>query len=373
MRGRVGKQTDLLCLVNIEERIPKTHPLRAVKRLVDQVLADLSPLFEAIYAAEGRPSIPPERLLKAKLLQALFTVRSEVALVEAVEYNLLFRWFLDLNFTDPTWDNSTFTKNQQRLLEHEVAQRFFDRVVGLATEHGWVSDAHFTVDGSLIEAWASLKSLAPKGGPRPPNDGDPGNPSVDFRGQKRANDTHQSTTDPQARLARKGRGKEARLCYGLHALMENRNGLCVGAKLAVVTELTESAAAAELVAQRRDVVGPGAMSVGADKAYHTATFVGRCRSQGVAPHVAIQSGRRVQGVDRRTTRTPGYRTSQRLRKRIEEIFGWCKQTGGLRRLHHQGVERGGLQSFLVLTAYNLIRMARLLSGAPPPQDLAATA
>jgi transposase len=213
----------MFCLISPESRVPKDHPLRRIKKLVDQVLGDLSPLFEEMYAQTGRPSIPPERLLKAKMLQALYTVRSENLLIEALEYNLLFRWFLDLNLTDPVWDNSTFTKNQERLLGHQTAELFFARIVGLAKEHGWVSDEHFTVDGTLIDAWASLKSFQPKSGPQDPTDGDSGNPSVDFHGQTRSNATHQSTTDEQAQLARKGRGKEARLCYGLHALMENRN------------------------------------------------------------------------------------------------------------------------------------------------------
>ena len=215
MRGNVDPQSELLCLVSPESRVPKDHPLRRVKRLVDEVLRELSPCFEEMYAELGRPSIPPERLLKAKLLQALCTIRSENLLIEALEYNLLFRWFLDLNLMDPIWDNSTFSKNQERLLQHEAAELFFARIVELARAHGWVSDEHFTVDGTLIDAWASLKSFQPKSGLKSPTDGDPGNPSVDFHGEKRSNATHESTTDAEAQLARKGRGKEARLCFGL--------------------------------------------------------------------------------------------------------------------------------------------------------------
>src|SRR4030095_11523623 len=240
MRGNVHPQSEMLCLISPESRVPRDHPLRRIKTLVDAVLRDLSPLFEAMYARDGRPSIPPERLLKAKMLQALYSIRSENLLIEALEYNLLFRWFLDFNLMVPVWDNSTFTKNQDRLLRHHAAELFFARIVALAREHGWVRDAPFTVDGTLInawaslkglpagtgtliDAWASLKSCQPVKAPKDPSDSDPGNPTVDFHGQHRSIATHESTTDTQAQLARKGRGKEARLCFGLHALMENRH------------------------------------------------------------------------------------------------------------------------------------------------------
>ena len=324
MRGNVNPQADMFCLISPESRVPKDHPLRRVKRLVDEVLQELSPLFEEMYAKEGRPSIPPERLLKAKMLQALYTIRSENLLVEALEYNLLFRWFLDLNLLDPVWDNSTFTKNQDRLLSHQTAELFFARIVGLAREHGWVSDEHFTVDGTLIEAWASLKSFQPRTGPKDPTDGDPGNPSVDFHGQARRNATHQSTTDAEAQLARKGRGKEARLCFGLHALMENRHGLCVQAQITTAHGTTESTAATELLARQIDVAARPPQSVGADKGYHSAEVVGFCREHGIKPHVALVKDRKVAGLDGRTTGSLGYQTSQKLRKRVEEIFGWAK-------------------------------------------------
>ena len=340
--------------------MPQDHPLRRIKKLVDQVLHDLSPLFDEMYAELGRPSIPPERLLKAKMLQALYTVRSENLLIEALEYNLLFRWFLDLNLTDPIWDNSTFTKNQERLLRHQTAELFFARIVELAREHGWVSDEHFTVDGTLIDAWASLKSFQPRTGPQDPTDGDPGNPSVDFHGQQRGNATHQSTTDEEAQLARKGRGKEARLCYGLHALMENRHGLCVQAEITTAHGTTESTAATQLLARQIDTTERAPKTVGADKGYHNAEVVGFCREHGLQPHIAEVKGRQVAGLDGRTTRSLGYQTSQKLRKRVEEIFGWAKEIGGLRRTRKRGTARMGLSGMLILSAYNLVRMGKLL-------------
>jgi transposase len=360
MRGSVDPQGDMLCLISPESRVPQAHPLRRVKLLVDQVLGDLSPLFDEMYAQDGRPSIPPERLLKAKLLQALYTIRSEKLLVEALEYNLLFRWFLDLSLLEPVWDNSTFTKNQARLLQHQTAELFFARIVELAREHGWVSEEHFTVDGTLVDAWASLKSFQPKNGPADPKDGDGSNPSVDFHGQKRSNATHQSTTDPAAQLARKGKGKEARLCFGLHALMENRHGLCVQAQVTTAHGVTEGAAATELLGRQLDTTERPPKTLGADKGYHSAKVVGFCRREGIRPHIAQVKGRRVAGLDGRTTRTLGYQTSQKLRKRIEEIFGWAKEIGGLRRTRKRGTARVGLSGLLILCAYNLVRMGKLL-------------
>ena len=360
MRGNVEPQADMLCLISPESRVPKDHPLRRVKLLVDEVLRELSPLFEKMYAENGRPWIPPERLLKAKMLQALYTLRSENLLIEALEYNLLFRWFLDLNLMDAIWDNSTFTKNQARLLAHQTAEQFFARIVELAREHGWVSDEHFTVDGTLIDAWASLKSFQPKTGPKNPDDGDPGNPSVDFHGQKRPNATHQSTTDAEAQLARKGRGKEARLCFGLHALMENRHGLCVQAQLTTAHGTTESTAATELLARQIETTERAPQTVGADKGDHNAEVVGFCRAHDIKPHIAEVKARQVAGLDGRTTRSAGYQTSQKLRKRVEEIFGWAKEIGGLRRTRKRGTARVGLSGLLILCAYNLVRMGKLL-------------
>jgi transposase len=363
MRGKVDPQADMLTLISPESVVPSTHPLRAIKPMVDAVLKDLSPLLDEMYAELGRPSIPPERLLKAKLLQALYTIRSENLLVESLQYNLLFRWFLDLNMTDPIWDNSTFSKNQERLLAHRTADLFFSCVVDLARAHGWVSDEHFTVDGTLIEAWASLKSFAPKGQGPAPQDGDPGNPTVDFKGQKRSNQTHESQTDPSAKLMRKGAGKEAKLSFGLHALMENRHGLCVQAVVTASTD-TETSAAKKLLGRQIDESERAPATIGADKGYHNKEFVGYCRDKEIAPHVATIDGRKTPGLDGRTTRSLGYQTSQRLRKRVEEIFGWAKEIGGLRKTKHRGTQRVSLNTLLVLATYNLVRMGKLL-GSPP--------
>jgi len=364
MRGELDPQADMYCLVSPEKFVPPDHPLRAIKPFVDQALRELSSLFDEMYADIGRPSIPPERLLKAKLLQAFYTIRSESLLVEMLHYNLLFRWFLDLGLLEEVWDNSSFTTNQERLLEHDTARLFFHTIAGLAEEKGWMSDAHFTVDGTLIQAWASLKSFAPQKGTAKKTDDDPGNPSVDFKGQKRSNATHQSTTDPEARLYKKAAGQEAKLCYGLHVLMENRNGLCVSLEVTSATDVTESGAAQELLAQRMDVQERAPQSVGADKGYHNAQFVSFCREQGIAPHVAQRSDRKVEGLDGRTTRQASYQTSQKIRKRVEECIGWMKEIGGLRRVKVRGTQRVGLHGWLVGTAYNLVRMGRLAT-APP--------
>jgi transposase len=363
MRGNVDAQADMLALISPESVVPREHPLRRIKPLIDAVLKGLSPLFDEMYAKWGRPSIPPERLLKAKVLQALYTIRSENLLVESLHYNLLFRWFLDLNMTDPIWDNSTFSKNQQRLLQHQTADLFFAAVVDLARGHGWVSDEHFTVDGTLIEAWASLKSFQPKGQSVKPTDDDRGNPTIDFKGQKRSNQTHESQTDPEAKLMRKGAGKEAKLSFGMHALMENRHGLCVQVAVTASTE-KETNAAKELIGRQIDETGSAPATVGADKGYHNQEFVGFCREQQIKPHVAPITGRQVNGLDGRTTRSLGYQTSQRIRKRVEEIFGWAKEIGGLRKTKHRGAERVGLNALLVVTAYNLVRMGKLM-GSPP--------
>jgi transposase len=363
MRGKVDAQADMLALISPESVVPREHPLRAIKPLVESALQDLSPLFDEMYAEWEWPSIPPERLLKAKLLQALYTIRSENLLVESLHYNLLFRWFLDLNMTDPIWDNSTFSKNQKRLLKHRTADLFFSSVVELARGHGWVSDEHFTVDGTLIEAWASLKSFQPKGQSSEPKDEDRGNPTVDFKGQKRSNQTHESRTDPEAKLMRKGPGKEAKLSFGLHALMENRHGLCVQASVTASTE-KETSAAQELMGRQIDESETAPASVGADKGDHNQEFVGFCRAESIQPHVVTIKGRTVPGLDGRTTRSLGYQTSQLLRKRVEEILGWAKEIGGLRKTKKRGTERVGLSAVLVLTAYNLARMGKLM-GSPP--------
>jgi transposase len=364
MRGKLDAQADMFCLISPEKFVPQDHPLRAIKPFVDAALQRLSPLLDQMYAEIGRPSIPPERLLKAKLLQAFYTIRSESLLVEMLHYNLLFRWFLDLNLTDEIWDNSTFTVNQARLLEHDTARLFFHTVAAQAREKGWMSDAHFTVDGTLVAAWASLKSFAPKEEPAKKTDDDPGNPSVDFKGQQRRNATHQSTTDPEARLYKRAVGQEAKLCYGLHVLMENRHGLCANLAVTSATEETETGAGCELLAEQIDTQDRSPATVGADKGYHNKEFVGFCREHAIAPHVAERADRQVAGLDGRTTRTTNYQISQRIRKRVEECIGWMKEIGGLRRVKVRGTRRVSLHGWLVGAAYNLVRMGRLATASP---------
>jgi transposase len=367
MRGEVERQGTMLTLVQPEQRIPADHPIRRIKALADAELARLSPVFTRMYAARGRPSIPPERLLKACLLIALYTVRSERQFCEQLQYNLLFRWFLDLGWEEGGFDASSFAKNKERLLEADVARRFFEGIVRAAKAARLLSAEHFTVDGTLIEAWASLKSVRPRGedpGDRPPPD-DPGNPTVNFHGEKRANATHVSTTDPEAQLARKGRGKEAKLCFSGHVVMENRNGLCVAVSVADANPVRERTEAVRLLKTlRRRGFRP--TTVGADKAYDTAQFVREVRALGITPHVAQQiTARRASRVDARTTRHPGYAVSQRKRKRIEEIFGWGKTIGGLRKTRYRGQRRTGLWAYITGSAFNLLRMATLLPTAAP--------
>jgi len=359
MRGFDRPQATMLTLVNPEQRVPRNHPIRRIKPLVEAALKELSPLFEQMYSEVGRPSIPPERLLKATLLMALYTVRSERLLCEQMDYNLLFRWFLDMQWDEPGFDHSSFTRNRARLLAHDVAGEFFRRVVAQARALKLTSDEHFTVDGTLIEAWASLKSVRPKGEEptdRPPPD-DPGNPSVDFHGERRHNATHQSTTDPEARLAKKGAGKEAKLCYTESVLMENRNGLMIDLR---VGQATGRAECEQGLAMLEGIGGLNRITVAADKGYDRAEFVAGCRALNVTPHVA-QNERRPGGsaLDRRTTGWPGYGISQRVRKRVEEIFGWLKTVGNFRRTRYRGVERTRLAAFLAGAAYNLLRIAKL--------------
>ena len=359
MRGSIKSQPELVCLISPDSVVPKDHPIRTIKKHLDEVLHRMDRPLDEMYAREGRPSIPPERLLKAKVLIALFSVRSENLFVEQLHYNLLYRWFLDMDLSEPVFDNSTFSKNQQRLMEHEVAKIFFGQVVKLAQEQGWVSDEHFSVDGTLIESWASLKSFAPKDRSRSRDDQDPGNPDVDFRGQKRSNATHQSTTDPEARLRKKAAGQEAKLCFGLHALMENRHGLYVDLRVSSAVGVTESDVALEMLRRQKR-----ARSVGADKGYHHGPFVQGCRQQCIAPHVATAKGRNIEGLDRRTTRTGAYALSQKIRKRVEEGFGWMKTVGGFRKTRFKGIGRTQLCAYFVGAACNLVRMATLALGPP---------
>jgi transposase len=352
----------MLAFVDLESRVPVGHPIRTIKRLADAALSELSPTFDEIYAETGRPSIPPERLLKASLLIALYSVRSERAFCEELEYHLLFRWFLDMSLMEPGFDASTFSKNRERLLKHEVGQQFFDEVVAQAQERKLLSDEHFTVDGTLIEAAASLKSFRRRD--QPPSDelpDDPGNPTVDFHGEKRSNATHRSTTDPDARLLKKGRGKEAKLAFIGHALMENRHGLLVDFQVTEATGTAERDVAPELLRQARER-GFHPKTLGGDKNYDTRGCVADIRACGVTPHVAQNTSGRRSAIDGRTTRHPGYKVSQRIRKRVEEIFGWMKTVGGLRRTRFRGVERTGLAGYLVATAYNLVRLSRLEPG-----------
>jgi transposase len=363
MRGRRQAQATMLAFVDLEERVPRNHPLRVIKQFADRGLRELSPVFDEMYAAGGRPSIPPERLLKASLLIALYSVRSERAFCEELDYQLLFRWFLEMGLMEPSFDPTAFTKNRQRLLKHEVAQRFFDEVVRQAAGLGLLSDEHFTVDGTLIDAAASLKSFRPKDGPpssSPPDD--PGNPTVNFHGQRRSNATHQSTTDPEALLAKKGKGKEARLSFMGHALRENRNGLVVDFQLTQATGTAERDMAPRLVDEARER-GFHPRPLAADKSYDTRDCVAELRQRQVTPHVAQNTTGRRSAIDQRTTRHVGYAISQCIRKRVEEIFGWMKTVGGFRRTRYRGLERTRLAGYLVATAYNLVRMVRLVATA----------
>lgn len=365
MRGKPQAQPEFLTVINLNAAVPTDHPLRAIKRHVDAVLKKLSPLFDELYADDGRDSIPPEQLLKARVLTALYSVRSERLFCEQLGYNLLWLWFLDREFSEGSFNHSVFAKNYERVLSADVAKLFFAEVYDLSRQEGWTSDAHFTADGTLIEAWASLKSFVRKDGGdaakiQAAKDEDPGNPSVDFRGERRRNDTHQSTTDPESVLYRKANGQAARLCFGGHVLMENRHGLCADFTLHnPITEPEPVVALCQLDEHVKLHGGVQPKTFGADKAYHRTDFVSGCRAREVAPHVACKTGVQLAGLDRRTTTQSGYQTSQRLRKRVEEIFGWIKTVGGLRRSRYRGRERTQAWSYFVASTYNLLRLARL--------------
>ena len=354
MRGDQDAQDDVWSYIPLEQRVPAEHPLRPLRAMVDAVLKELSPQFAPLYSRVGRPSIPPEYLLRALLLQILYSVRSERLLMEQLDYNLLFRWFVGLKADDRIWDATVFTKNRQRLLDGNIAQAFFERVVALARERGLLSDEHFTVDGTLLEAWASLKSFrANDDGPSEPPD-DPGNPTVNFHGETRRNDTHQSTTDPDALLARKGAGREAKLSYAGHVLLDNRHGLVANVCVTAATGTAEREAALLLLAATTD-----RGTVGGDKNFDVRSFVTAVRALGVTPHVAQKT--KTSAIDARTTRHPGYRVSQQRRKLVEQVFGWMKTVGGLRKLRHRG---GPLVDWIVTFAaatYNLIRLRTLLA------------
>ncbi len=371
MRGEAERQSRMLVGVTPDQLVPADHPIRRIKAIVEPALAHLSPTFARMYAASGRPSIPPEHLLKASLLIALYSVRSERQFCERLQYDLLFKWFLDLNITDPAFDASTFAKNRARLMAQDVAAAFFDAVLDEARRRRLLSDEHFTVDGTLLDSWASMKSFKPKagtdatddagtdGGDVPPPTGGSGgrNPEVDFHGQHRTNDTHASTTDPDARLLRKGKGKPAQLCVMGHVLMENRHGLVVDVLLTHATGTAERAAALTMLDRRPAPQRPG--TLGADKAYDTQDFVADCRSRHITPHVTQNQRGRRSAIDGRTTRHPGYAISQRIRKRVEEIFGWTKTVGGGRKLRYLGLDRNQFWAELTTATYNLVRMIKL--------------
>jgi transposase len=357
MRGTDTQQSSMFSYLSPEERVAANHPLRPIRLMVDDALKALSPAFSRLYSAFGRPSIPPEKLLRALLLQVLYTVRSERMLMEQLEYNLLFRWFVGLNMDESVWVPTVFTKNRDRLLEGDIAQKFFTHVLAQARMANLLSDEHFSVDGTLIEAWASQKSFQRKDQPGPPPD-DPGNPTIDFRGEKRSNETHQSTTDPDARLARKSGGHESRLAYCGNVLIENRNGIVVDTALSQCSGMAERHAAM-IMAER--VEGVGRVTLAADKGYDTQDFVKEMRGMNVTPHVS-QNAKRPGGsaIDGRTTRHEGYQVSQRKRKRIEEVFGWVKTVGMLRKTRHRGLETVAWVFTFTATAYNLVRMRNLI-------------
>ena len=352
MRGDDLQQAAMFSYLSPEQRVPINHPLRPIRLLVDRVLESLSETFDAMYSTIGRRSVAPEKLMRALLLQILYTIRSERMLMEQLNYNLLFRWFVGLNMDDSVWDVTVYTKNRDRLLNADVARKFFELVLGEAKGLDLLSDEHFTVDGTLLEACASLKSFKKVDGEQSAPD-DPGNPTVDFHGETRSNDTHSSNTDPDAMLARKGNGKEAKLSYAGHVLMENRNGLVVDA---MVTQATGTAERDAALLMAEAIPGDHPVTLGADKNYDTKDFVAEARNVGATPHV---SQKQRSAIDRRTTRHAGYQISQRKRKRIEEIFGWMKTVGGMRKLRHRGLELVGWMFTLAAASYNLVRIRNL--------------
>jgi transposase len=366
MRGKAQSQPEFLTTINLNQRVPVDHPLRGIKAQADQVLKKLSPLFDDLYAQDGRPSIPPEQLLKSRVLMALFSVRSERSYCEQLGYNLLWLWFLDRELDEGSFDPTVFTHNSERVLSAEAAKLFFIEIYDLSRQEGWTSDEHFTADGTLIEAWASLKSFVRKDGPKKSDSDkdDPGNPTVNFHGEKRSNQTHQSTTDPESVLYRKGKGKESKLCFGAHVLMENRNGLCAAITVHNPIAQQEPAVALAQVDEVRELHATQVGTLGADKAYHQKAFVSGCRQRGVSPHAACKDHQQVAGLDARTTQRSGYKKSQRARKRVEEIFGWMKTVGGLRRTRYRGSGRTQAWAYFVASAYNLLRLAKLRAVSP---------
>lgn len=363
MRGTDGMQESMFLMATLNDFVPADHPLRPVSVIVNQALKGLNELFNQIYADGGRASIAPEKLIRALLLQVFYSIRSERQVCEQLRYNLLFRWFVGLAMDDKVWDHSTFTKNRDRLLENEVIEAFFTEVMGQAGAQGLLSKEHFSVDGTLIQAWASQKSFRPKDGSNDQTPSGPGrNAQADWKGKPRANETHQSTTDADARLFRKSHHTAAILCYQGHALMENRSGLVVRA---AVTHAGGTAERQAALAMLDTLEGKGPKTVGADKAYDTEDFVAACRQRKITPHVACNDTRRGgSAIDARTTRHAGYEVSQVIRKRIEEVFGWGKSVGGLRQTMFRGLQRVDQQFKLTMTANNIVRMARMLFAGP---------
>lgn len=360
MRGIEAEQPVLFSYVNLESRVPRDHPLRTIKMLVDRALKQLSPRFDAMYSRRGRPSVPPEQLLRALLLQIFYSVRSEQLLMEQLDYNLLFRWFVGLGIDDTVWVPETFSTNRDRLMEGDVAQAFFDEVLAEARGRDLLSDDHFTVDGTLLEAWASQKSFRPMDEPQDPPEEGGRNPEVDFRGKKRSNATHRSTTDPDARLAKKG-NTAAKLCYVASALMENRNGLIVDTEVEHATGTAERDSALAML--ERQPARKKRRTVGADKLYDTKDFVAGCRERNFTPHVAQNiTDKRGSAIDARTTRHAGYKVSLRKRKLVEQGFGWDKTIGLLDKLRHRGKKLVGWVYKFTSAAYNLVRLRTLIMG-----------
>ncbi len=360
MRGCDDRSGSLFSYVDLEKRIRQDHPLRTIRTLVDDALASMDRAFADLYSALGRPSIPPERLLRSMLLQAFYSIRSERQLMERLDHDLLFRWFVGLGIDDPVWDPSTFSKNRDRLLDGDIAAGFLTALLALPRVRRLLSHEHFSVDGTLIEAWASMKSFKPKDGGGPDEQDPPQgrNPEVNFRGERRSNETHASTTDPQARLYRKGEGMEAKLCFMGHALMENRHGLIVDACVTQADGHAERIAALAMIEPWAD--RPKRITLGADKAYDAQDFVNELRAMNVTPHVAQNTSGRRSALDGRVTRHEGYARSQTIRKRIEEAFGWGKEIAGLGRTRFRGRERVSLAFSFVAGAYNLVRLPKLL-------------
>ena len=362
MRGDDNKTGKLFSYVDLEVRVRRDHPLRAIRLIVNEALLELEREFAGLYAPIGRPSIPPEKLLRAMLLQAFYSIRSERLLMERLEYDLLFRWFVGIGVDDAVWDHSVFSKNRDRLLEGDIAAKFLVAVLAQPKVKKLLSSDHFSVDGTLIEAWASMKSVKPKDGSgEPPGQGGGRNAEADFHGQKRSNDTHASTTDPDARLYRKGKGKETKLCFIGHGLMENRHGLLVDACLTRADGHAERVAALHMIEPRAD--RPTAITLGADKAYDAEDFVNELRSMKVTAHVAQNTNGRSSAIDGRTTRHGGYAVSQRIRKRIEEAFGWIETIAGQEKSSFRGRDRVGWAFTFAAAAYNLVRLPKLIAQA----------